>query len=244
MRALLLGLAPVIAVAQQSVDFVGRYWITQPGALIRVEAAGFGTDIDARRDLGFGDAGLPQGDFTWRRGRSLVTFSFTPIDYTGDQTVTRTLDFRGRQYTVGTRVVSDLEINHLELRWAYQFVRLHDELVRLGPMVGADGFLMHGTLTAPAFGITEREDLSVGLPVAGLALDVMPRKWLDIYGRAAGMDVGDYGYFIGSDAGVKATVKHIVLTAGYRTFNLHAAHSGDFARVRVRGVFVGAGFGW
>jgi hypothetical protein len=244
MRTLLLGLIAGTAAAQQTVDFVGRYWMTQPGALVRVVVAGFGTDIDARRDLGIGDAGLPQGDFTWRRGRSLVTFSFTPIDYTGDQNVTRTLVFRGREYTVGTRVVSDLEINHLQLEWAYQFVRVHDGMVRVGPMVGADGFLMHGTLTAPQFSITEKEDLSVGMPVAGLALDVMPRKWLDLYGRAAGMDAGNYGYFVGSDLGVKATVKHVVFTAGYRTFNLHAEHSGDFARVRVRGPFVGMGVGW
>jgi len=244
MRTLLLGLIATSAAAQQSADFVGRYWITQPGALIRVELAGFGTDIDARRDLGIGDTGLPQGDFTWRRDRSLVTFSFTPIDYAGDQNVTRTLVFRGRQYTVGTRVVSNLEIQHLELAWAFQFIRVHKGMVRLGPMVGADGFLMHGTLAAPQFSITEKEDLSVGLPVAGLALDVMPRKWLDVYGRAAGMDVGSYGYFVGSDAGVKATVKHVVFTAGYRTFNLHAEHSGDFARVRIRGVFLGAGFGF
>jgi hypothetical protein len=131
----------------------------------------------------------------------------------------------------------------LHLAWAFQFIRFHHGLVRLGPMVGVDGFLMHGTLAAPDFHIAESEELSVGLPVAGLALNIQPRRWLDIYGQAAGMDVSGYGYFIGSDAGVKVLPwRHLLVTAGYRTFNLHVENSPDFARLQIHGPFVGAGF--
>src|SRR5215471_21788695 len=106
MRPLLLAILPLALSAQQSVDFVGRYWITQMSSRIRVEAAGFGTDIDARRDLGLSNTNFPQGDFTWRKGRSLLTFSYTPIDYSADQNVSRTVVFRGQTYTIGTRVIS------------------------------------------------------------------------------------------------------------------------------------------
>jgi hypothetical protein len=76
-----------------------------------------------------------------------------------------------------------------------------------------------------------------------LALDIQPWRWIDIYGQAAGMDLGSYGYFIGSDAGVKVTAwRHLLLTAGYRTFNLHVENSPDFARLHIGGPFVGAGF--
>jgi hypothetical protein len=243
MRVLLLGFIPTLLAGQQTVDFIGRYWMPQMTARIRVEAGGFGTDIDARADLGMKDTNFPEGNFTWQKGRSLLTYSYTPIDYSADQNVNRTVVFRGRQYTIGTRVVSDLEIQHLHLAWAYQFVRFHEGMVRLGPMVGADGFLMHGALAAPAFQITEKEDLSVGFPVVGLALDIQPWRWIDIYGQAAGMDLGSYGYFIGSDAGVKVTAwRHVLLTAGYRTFNLHVENSPDFARLHIGGPFVGAGF--
>jgi hypothetical protein len=57
------------------------------------------------------------------------------------------------------------------------------------------------------------------------------------------MQAGDYGYFVGSDSGVKVRMwKYLVLTAGYRTFNLHVENSRDFARLRLRGPFLGAGF--
>src|SRR4051794_6727299 len=115
MRTLILGLVAGVLGAQQSVDFVGRYWVPNMTARIRVEAGGFGTDIDARNDLGLGDTNFPQGTFTWQKGRSLLTFSYTPMDWAADQDVNRTVVFRGRTYTIGTRVVSDLEVQHLHL---------------------------------------------------------------------------------------------------------------------------------
>jgi hypothetical protein len=42
---------------------------------------------------------------------------------------------------------------------------------------------------------------------------------------------------------VKVTAwRHVLLTAGYRTFNLHVENSPDFARLHIGGPFVGAGF--
>jgi hypothetical protein len=228
--------------AQNSVDLIGRYWMPQMTGRIRVDAGGFGTDIDARHDLGLTDTNFPQGTFIWQNGRSRLSFSYTPIEYSADQNVNRTIVFRGRQYTIGTRVASDLEVQHLQLNWTYQFIRVKDGFFRLGPLVQADGFLMHGALTAPAPGFSEKEDLSVGLPSVGLALDINPTRRINIYGQVAGMQVGGYGYFVGSDAGVKvAAWRHLLVTAGYRTFNLHVENAPDFARLQLRGVFVGAG---
>ena len=242
MRFLFALLLPALLAAQQTVDFVGRYWIPQMSATIRVEAGGFGTDIDARTDLGFSNTNFPEGDFAWQKGRGRVTFSYTPIDFTGDQNVNRTIFFRGREYTIGTRVLSELEVQHLELTWAFQFIRAGHGLFRLGPMVAAEGFLLHGSLAAPAFNLTEKENLSVGLPTAGLALNIQPHRRVDIYGQVAGMEIGGYGYFIGSDAGVKVVPwRNLLLTAGYRTFNLHVDSAPDLARLQLRGPFVGAG---
>ena len=231
--------------AQNSIEFTGRYWIPRMASRIRVESNGFGTDIDAVRDLGMPDTNFPQGGFTWQHGRSRVHFEYTPIDYSGDQTVTRTLVFRGQPYTVGTRVLSELEVRHLQFSWAYQFISVHEGMFRIGPMIEADGFLMHGSLAAPNLPtpFQQTENLSAGIPAVGLAMDIRPHHAIDIYGEAAGMQAGSYGYFIGSDSGVKVRPwKHLVLTGGYRTFNMHVESSPDFARLRLRGPFVGAGF--
>lgn len=234
---------PALLLGQNSLELTGRYWMPQMASRIRVDAAGFGADIDARRDLGMPDTNFPEGDLTWQSGRSRVRFEYTPIDYTGDQTVTRTIVFRGQPYTVGTRVVSEMEVRHLQLSWAFQFLRAREGKFRLGPLIEANGFLMRAKLAAPVVGVAQSEELSAGLPTAGLAMDIQPRSWVDFYGQVSGMKAGSYGYFVESDSGVKVFPwRHLVVTAGYRTFNLHVESEPDFARLRLRGPFVGAGF--
>jgi hypothetical protein len=229
--------------AQRSVSFEGRYWIPQMSGRLRVEQGGLGTDIDARRDLGMPDTNFPEGRFVYQgAGRSRLTFSYTPIDYSGDQTVSRTLFFNGTQYTLGTRVASELEVKHLELGWAYQF-SVRNGVFKLGPLVEAHGFLMRGKLNATALGFDQTERLSIGLPTVGLAMDINPTRYLNIYGEVSGLKVGDYGYFVGSDAGVKiGPFRHVYFTGGYRTFSLHAQDAPDFARLQLHGAFLGAGF--
>ncbi len=234
--------APVLP-AQRAVEFEGRYWVPQMSGRVRVDQNGVGTDIDARRDLGIPDTNFPEGRFTFQgAGRNRLQFTYTPIDYTGDADVTRTVIFNGRQYTLGTRVVSDLEVKHLQLGWAYQFINVRDGAFKLGTLVEAEGFLMKGRLQAPALKITEQEDISVGLPTAGLAVDINPHRKVNVYAQASGMKVGDYGHYIGGEAGVKVRpAGPLFLTAGYRVFNLRAQVAPDFARLDLHGPFVGAG---
>ena len=230
--------------AQTSVELEGQYWFTQLHATIRVEKNGFGTDIDARKDLGMTDANFPVGRASVSWGHHTLSFEYTPIDFSGDQIVSRTLTFNGNTYTVGTRVISGLEIQDLQLGWSYGF-RLAGGRVRLGPLTEVHGFLLSGHLRAPEFNIDSRENLDVGLPTLGPTLTISPHPKLDIYGEATGMWAGDYGYFVRSEAGVRVRpVRHIQFTAGYRTFNLRITNSSDFANPHLRGAFVGAGFHW
>ena len=242
--AFALGLFATVLPSLRAVEFEGRFWIPQMSSRLRVEQNGVGTEIDGGRDLGIPDTNFPEGSLAFLTGHSRLRFSYTPIDYSGDQTVTRTLLFNGRQYTLGTRVLSGLEVRHLQLSWTYEFIDVRHGTFRLGSMVAADGFLMHGRLQAPNVSppIDGKEDLSVGLPTVGLAMDINPHRMVNIHGEVSGLKAGDYGYFIASEAGVRILpVKHLFFTAGYRTFNLHAENSPDFARLQLRGPFVGAG---
>ena len=235
--------APVLT-AQNHVELEGRYWIPQLSSHLRLERNGLGTDIDAQKDLGIRDTNLPSGTVAWQHRWSRLSFSYTPLSFSGDQNVSRTVVFNGQQYTVGTRIQSDLSIQHLQLNWTYELIHSKDGKFRLGPLVEADAFLMHGRLSAPVLSppISEEEDLSVGLPAAGLRMLLSPLRRLDIFAQVAGMDVPGYGYFVGSDSGARVRLfQQLFLSAGYRTFNLHVENSPDFFRVQLRGPFVGAG---
>jgi hypothetical protein len=174
--------AALLVLAQDSLDLVGRYWMPQMVSRIRVERNGFGTDFDAQHDLGMTDPNFPSGGFTWRCGRSRLRFDYTPIDCTGDQVVTHTIVFRGTVYPLSARVASELEVRHLSLSWAFQFIQAREGRFRIGPMIEADGFLMRGSLAAPNApgALQQAETLNAGLPTAGLAMDIQPHRLLDI----------------------------------------------------------------
>ena len=233
-----------VASAQPVIEMEGRYWFSNFVSTIRVDRGGVGTEIDARNDLGFSDSNFPSGRVAIYLGHSRFSFEYTPIDFSGDQLVSRTVMFNGRTYTVGTRVISGLEVRHLDLAWTYRF-RLADGRVKVGPIVEAQGFLMSGRLRAPDFNIDSRENLSAGIPTVGPAIEISPRRMIDIYGEASGMWAGGYGHFIRSEAGVRIRpVAHVQFTAGYRTFNLQVTNSPDFTHLHLGGPFIGAGLRW
>src|SRR5437870_4265473 len=223
----------------QVFEIEGRYWITRTDAQVRVERFGLATDIDLKKDLGVGDEGFPEGRVTFSHGGNRFRFAFTPIHYTGDHDVNRTIIFNGRTYTFGTRVISSIDVNYLRFSWNYFFLRT--SRLRIGPMLEGNGFLQDLSLKAPSLGIEQSENLSVGAPAIGVAVEYNPRGILHVQGEVAGISVGRYGYFVRSEAGVKLTPgRHVGITAGYRTFDLHADYQPDFVKLRIHGPFVGA----
>ncbi|HTM49192.1 MAG TPA: hypothetical protein VL285_10940 [Bryobacteraceae bacterium] len=222
----------------QVFEIEGRYWFTKTDAQVRVERLGLATDVDLKKDLGTGDGGFPEAQVTWSPGSNQLRFAFTPIRYSGDQDVNRTIVFGGRTYSLGTRVVSNVDVDALRLTWTHFFLRT--ERLRLGPLLEANGFLQSATLSAPALSFLQSNSLSVGAPAFGLAAEVTSGRIWKIVGEAAGTPAGRYGYFIRSEAAVKLTpLPHAGITAGYRLFDLHADYQPDFARLRVHGPFVG-----
>jgi hypothetical protein len=230
---------------QRAVEFEARYWNPRSHSRIRVTSGGVGSDIDFRKDLGIPDTKFQEGRFTFQgRGMNRLRFAYTPIDYAGDGKVARTVWFDGRQYTAGTRVLSNLEIRHFQLGWACQFINIHDGAFKLGTLLQANGFLMKGRLRAPDLtpSVDQSENIRGGLPAVGLALDINPHRKVNVFGEFAGLKIRRYGYFVHSDAGIKIRpVNNGFITVGYRNFNLHAKNEPDFARFELRGLFVGGG---
>ncbi len=238
-----LGLVGQAAASAAGVQFEGRYWITDTNAQVRVERGSIGTDLDLKKDLGVEDQNLPDLRFTISQGRSRIRFGFSRTSYSGDREVARTFAFAGRTYTFGTRVVSDVDVTHVRVGWAFQFIEAGEGRVRFGTLVQGHGFVVNTLLDAPNLRppVREEERLGAGVPTAGLILDINPHDVVNVFGEFSGISVGRYGYFVESEFGARVLpVGNLSLTAGYRIFNLHAKYEPDFARLRIRGPFVGA----
>ncbi len=225
------------------VEFEGRYWITDLTAEAKATENDIGTEIDFKDDLGIDDENFPEGRFTWYPGQnSKIRFAYTQISYDGDKRVQETIEFAGETYTVGARVISDLDLQYLRFGWIWQFINTRNGAFKLGTIVEGKLAWIDASLKAPdeTPAVNETEDLWGGLPTIGLAVDINPHRIINIFGEVSGITAGKYGYFIDGEAGIKLIpIRNVSIIGGYRLFDIKVKDDPDFAKLRIGGFFSG-----
>lgn len=229
--------------ARDTVEFEGRYWVTDLEGKARVVESGIGDKFDYKSDLGIGDQNFPEGRVYWHTGpNSKIRLSYTQAEFEGDRTVTRSIEFKGQAYSAGARVVSDLDVKYFALGWIWQFMNMVNDKIKLGTIVEAKGLSADVSLKAPDLSpaIDQSEQLIGGLPTLGLALDISPIKEIDIFAEASGLGAGNLGYFFDAEAGIKLSpIKYFSILAGYRFIRVKAEDSSNFANLDLKGPFFG-----
>jgi hypothetical protein len=82
-----------------------------------------GTDIDARRDLGFQDAKFSELRFVVRPAKNhKFRFDYIPISYTATSTLTRDIVFNGIRYTANIPVNSQFDWKAFRFAYEYDFL--------------------------------------------------------------------------------------------------------------------------
>jgi len=226
------------------VEFEGRYWFTDLTAKAKVTESGIGTEVDFKADLGIKDEDFPEGRFTWYTGpNSKLRLAYTQVAYSGDKNIERTIEFGGKTYTAGTRVITDLDAKYLRLGWAWQFINIAEGMVKLGTLLEAKGLLMETSLEAPNLTppIKESARFRGVLPTIGAALDINPHKVVNVFAEISGLYAGKYGYFLDGEAGVKIIlIKNLSVVGGYRILDFKGEDDPDFGKLEILGPFVGA----
>jgi hypothetical protein len=201
--------------------------------------------IDLKHDLGMSDE--RHDDYrliAWTGPRSRVRFGYMKMDYSGDTSVERTIDFNGETYTVGTRVVSDLSLKYGRLGWVWE---------PIGTTAAGFGFILEAKrvdldagLLAPDLvpQVSERHSLSATFPSVGLALDLHPSRRFGLYAEVSGISAGSKGHLVDGEAGVRiAVLPFLTVLGGYRTFDLRVEDQPDFGKFKNSGGFVGLALG-
>ncbi len=239
-------LAAGAGLGQRVAEFEGHYWITGSTQRMKFTENGVGTDINFKSDLGFKDRNFAEVRFNFQsQGRSRLRISYVQMGYDGDRNVQRTIDFSGKTYTVGARVVSAIEFKDLRVGWGYQFINVAEGKFRVGTLLAAHCLWLKASLAAPDLRppISESEKAVAPLPTVGIALDINPDPKVNISGDFSGITIGKYGYALDGELALKVLpVRHLGLTAGYRLFRLNPKFDPDYVLVRISGPFVGASF--
>ena len=234
----------------QVLELEGRYWPATLTATVRVtgdhaEVPSDLSTIDLKSDLGLKDKNLKDLRLTLAIGpNSRLRVAHVKMDYSADQDVTRTILFNGQLYTVGTRVLTKLNLEYWRYGWVWEFVGGRSSKVSFGTLLEAKKISVDAGLSAPELAppVDEKKSFSATVPSIGLVLDINPSRALNIFAEASGMSWGDRGHAVDGEAGLKLVLgSHLVVTGGYRYFDLEVKDKPDFAKLKNSGPFLGAG---
>jgi len=206
---------------------------------VKVVDNAIGADVKLVDDLGFDE----RKDFY--EGRLQVKFAqkhkiniaYLPLKWDADKIITKTLEFSGKTYTVGTRVQSSADLKLFKVGYEYDFLA-----GKYGFFGAAFDVLVAGVsvqLKAPALVIDEKEDKTLPLPMIGLIGRVYPIKWVNLTARVSGLPLGSYGHIIDAEASLQINpIKYIGISGGYRYLGANLKYEDNSLDFKLDGPFV------
>jgi hypothetical protein len=223
------------------VKFEGRYWITNLKGAVNISGDP-NTPINLRSDLGLQKGNLPEARFIWRPNpKRKLKLDFIQISYDGAGTLQQTIDYSRSTFLAGTKVVSSFEIKQVKFGYVWQSFNIKNR-VKFGPQFEIRGLWTKSSLAVPGTGIKESTKATIPLPSIGFDLEAYPHRRFRFFAAFSGTPAASFGNFIDWEAGAEIfPAENLRLIGGYRALDLRGKKDDDFARLRLRGPFIGAG---
>jgi len=221
-----------------NLEIEGRYWKPKLDSTVKVVENAIGNEFKLVDDLGFDsqkDTGEVRLQIKFAK-KHKFNFSYLPLKWDADKIVTRTIEFSGQTYTVGTRVQSKLELNFYKVGYEYDFL-----VGKIGFLGGAIDVLVANArveLKAPALAIDEKEDKTIPIPMIGLIGRVYPIKWVNLTAKVSGLPLGSYGHVIEAEASLNVNpIKYVGISGGYRYFETKFQYENNSLNFKLDGPF-------
>jgi hypothetical protein len=226
------------------------FWNPSPDLVIASEGLGQEADrIDFVNDLGIEKSTFRQFKITLRPGtKHKFRFEYTPIRYSGEQTITRTFIFNGQRYTVGLPVASEVKWN--AYRFAYEWDFLYRDRGFAGLVLETKYTDIQASLDATFAGFSDHEFTHARAPIPAIGLIgrgyVAPN--ISITGEFTGFKLPEIGsddkrysgkYF---DLDIYGTVNfsdNFGVDAGYRSFDVDYLVKKDSGTLKLKGLYFG-----
>jgi outer membrane protein len=198
----------------------GYYWFPSLDGTVKVDEANIiGTTIDFENDLGIEDENYPSGEVFVGMGRHHLSLAYTDIDYSGRNTLTRTIVFKGETYALSSLVTSSIEYKMIDFHYQYDFVDLENVLAgfSLGGVFQVK--YLDGEVSLKTTGLDEKEDFTLPIPMVGLNLHIgLISDILEARVRGTAMSYsGNTMYEIMADISW-TPLPFIEIHGGYKTF--------------------------
>lgn len=253
--AALVFLSATPAVAQdETIGIRVREWFARmSGAIEADDGGGNFTRLDLAADLGLGDRNLTHELQAYLAmpvvGRIYV--GWWQAHDKGSETLSRTIDFAGNQFTASTRIDSEvtLDVGYLTYEFAFPTIPAGDVAsVTLGLQISARAIRGQGSISESAGGNSAADEGTIGLPTLGAHVTVQLFTFLRAEVELVGLvfSYGDWSmnYLEGFAEVVAQPIPALFAGVGYKFANIHFEKSGDerfLIDVGVAGFYITAG---
>lgn len=221
-----------------NIELEGRYWRPKLDSTVKIVDNNIGTDVKLVDDLGldekkdFGEARLQIKFFN----RNKFNFSYLPLKWDADKVLTRTIQFEGKTYAVGTRVQSELDLKLFKA--GYEFDLLAGKLGFLGLTFDVLVADTNVQLKAASLAIDEKYGKTLPIPMIGISGRLNFVKWMGITAKVSGLPAGGYGYLLDAEGSLDINpIKYVGISGGYRFFKAKVSYDDNKADYQLDGPF-------
>ncbi|HUS58068.1 MAG TPA: hypothetical protein VM141_05390 [Planctomycetota bacterium] len=223
-----------------TLELEGRWWMPSFEGEARVTEAGIGTKVDLVDTLDLSDESFFMGRVTWYIGNTnhRIRASYIPISYSGDTRIDQRFEFDGRTFSIGDRVVTELDMQYGTLGWAWP-ITIAQSVFSLGPQI--DIKIMDVEASIAGNNQQASGDFLAAFPTVGVIAELNPTERLSVFADISALYVGGYGHFYDAEAGLKLIPhRNFSLSAGYKVIQLKFEDDLDMVDLRIAGPFLGA----
>ena len=233
----------------------GDWWFSQPGGYFGLRNSN--SYFDLHRDFGFGSYSTFTGKIDWHfKHKHHFTLSATPVNSTKTRAVSRTVEFEGVTYDLGTQVKAKIQSLNFALGYQYDIIRRNHGFVGIAANINLLDTKASLTGTGTVNGqlqptATGSKSFFVPLPAVGPVFRWYPLRdsnRLSIDGGFTGMPFFGYGNFISArgSVGVGLT-EHLVFRAGYQLgsrLSIHGTSDQIAIELSQKGPTAGLEYSW
>jgi len=151
----------------------GYYWFPSLDGNVKVdEASIIGTTIDFEKDLGIESENYPSVEVFLGVGRHHLSWTYTDIEYSGENTPTTEITFNGEIYSTTDLIESSIQYRVMDLQYQYDFLNLENVAAGFSLGIVFQIKYLDGEVGLKTTLLDEKEDFTLPIPMIGLNLHI------------------------------------------------------------------------
>ena len=226
----------------------GYYWFPGFKADMKSDSAGLsGTDVNLKDNLDVGTKAFPSVEVFAGLGRSHLSLTYTPIEYSGSTALTQDINFNGQVFAKGVNVDSDLKLRMLDLE--YRFTALNMENIMAGFSLDAIGQIKYidgeAKIAAPVLGKEAKQSIQLPIPMVGVGAHIgLLLNILEARAKITGISYsGNYLYEALADISL-TPFPLLDIHAGYKVIRVHLDRNDFFLNADFAGPYLALTVSW